>query len=55
MTEPPTVIEHDTALITIRRFFTAEGRDLVAVDTDDMSGEALSVVEALGAAGARKA
>lgn len=34
--------------ITIERFLTDDGRDLVHVETDDLSGNRLPVVEALG-------
>lgn len=34
--------------ITIERFLTEDGKDIVSVVTDDMSGNRLPVVEALG-------
>lgn len=38
----------ELARITIRRFLTAEDRDLVAVEQDNGDGSDLAVVEALG-------
>jgi hypothetical protein len=40
--------EVELSRITIRRFLTADGRDLVTVDQDNGDGENLAVVEALG-------
>lgn len=41
-------VERETARITITRFFTVDGEDLVQVDSDDLNGGRLGVVEALG-------
>jgi len=45
MTGPQQV---ELSRITIRRFLTPEGRDLVAVEQDNGDGGDLAVVEALG-------
>lgn len=40
--------EHIIATLTITRYLDHEGRDLVSVDSDDMTGGPIPVVEALG-------
>lgn len=41
-------MDREISRITISRYLTDEGDDLVRVDTDNGDGERLAVVEALG-------
>lgn len=45
MSEPA---EHVLSRITIERYLTAEGRDLVSIESDDMNDGTVGIVEALG-------
>jgi hypothetical protein len=40
--------EREIARITITRFYDTDGQDLVDVDSDDLNGGRVGVVEALG-------
>jgi hypothetical protein len=40
--------EHVVARLTIERFIAEDGADLVRVDSDDLNGDRVAVVEALG-------
>lgn len=40
--------DRNVARITITRFLTDDGQDLVHVDSDDLAGGTIPVVEALG-------
>jgi hypothetical protein len=42
------VSERITARITVERVLTDDGHDLIRIDSDDMSGEPVPALEALG-------